>query len=73
MKHILLALSIILSTLVISGVYFFVQEKALKNTAIDDCLHTSVYRSEKEENGFTITTEEPIEKSVQACLMLKGY
>lgn len=58
------------------GVYAFdlTEKQNLKNQAVQGCLETSVYRSQRTDaNGMVVTTEEPIKPAVENCLQLKGY
>lgn len=71
MKQILTPLTIIIATALVVGVCYILGQQLLRNQAIDGCLQASVYRSERTENGFTITTEEPIQSAVDKCLELK--
>lgn len=71
MKAILTPFAIVLSVAIVAGVVFDVAQKTIRNQAIDGCLQISVYRSQRTENGVSITTEEPIASAVQKCLDLK--
>lgn len=73
MKNILLPLALIISTSIIAGIIFMLTTQYLKNQAVQGCMEVSVYRSERIQDGMTITTEEPIKTTVENCLQIKGY
>ncbi len=73
-SSILIAVAIAGSVLVVSTTFSQLQQQANRNTAVDGCLKSSMYRSSKTNaDGFAITTEEPIKPAVETCLNLKGY
>lgn len=76
MKYIIpLLISIIVMAVVayIGFEYTSVQKMTARNQAIDGCLQASLYRNSYiGETGNTVTTEEPIQTTVDKCLDLKG-
>jgi len=65
-------LAIIISAAIVAGCTYVLGNQFLRNQAINGCLQTSLYRSERIENDITITTEEPIASAVATCLELKN-
>lgn len=69
-------LSIAVATLVLSVTLFTLGKQFNHNQAVNGCLQTSLYRSERieeiEDTEITITTEEPIKSAVDLCLELKN-